>query len=163
MTKEEHENRIAELQTQIDELKKAKVEEDLPTPPHPRPYPKDNQIYFYVNSMGEIEETKWSSRYTADLRAREIGNAFMSETAAEFAAERLEVLAEMREWAGTNKDGAFIYYNYNFDDIMIDWDGDGYYHGDVRFHSIEDAENCIKAVGKDRIKKYYFMVSEEDT
>jgi hypothetical protein len=69
----------------------------------------------------------------------------------------------MREWTGNNYFGVFIYYHKPSDQIMMDWDGNSnYFHGDIRFKSVDDVLNCIEAVGKDRIKKYYFMIPEEE-
>lgn len=162
MTKEEYENRIAELQTQIDELKKAKVEEDLLTPPHPRWMPRENEIYYCLFGGGTSYAWKWHGNIDDGARYS-IGNVFHARAEAEFAAERLKVLAEMREWAGHGYNGAYIYYHRPSDEIMIDWNGNStYWFGDIRFKCVDDAENCIKAVGKDRIKKYYFMVSEDE-
>ena len=148
-----------ELNKHIAELK-ARGEEK-PDPPHPRPYPERQQKYFYVNPMGKVVASNWLLDQI-DMDTREIGNVFKTEAEAKFAAERLKVLAEMREWAGKNYDGAYIYYHRPSDEIMINWDGDSTYcFGDIRFKCVDDAENCITAVGADRIKKYYFMISED--
>ena len=159
MTKKEYEKKIDELQAQIDELKNTQIEEK-PTPPHPRWKPEEGEYYYWFTGQGTPSQDKWVAS-ACDRDLYNIGNIFFDLKTAEFAAERLKIIAEMREWAGTNKDGAYIYYNYAHDDILIDWDGRGYYHGDIRFHSIDDAINCVKTVGEDRIKKYYFMIPEE--
>lgn len=154
--------RIAELEAQIAELKAQG--EEKPKPPHPRPYPEYNQLYFYVNLLGVVEKTKWDSgRF--DLMAHKIGNVFFGKTAAVFAAIRMRVLAEMREWAGKWNDIYAIAYVVSYDKsrIIVNERLNNLSYAEIRFATIEAAENCIKAVGEERLKKYYFMVPEEET
>lgn len=167
MTIDEFEKKLAELKDLHNELKaqiaelKAQVEEK-PKPPHPRPYPEYNQLYFYVNLMGVVEETKWDSgRF--DLLAHKIGNVFFGKTAAVFAAIRMRVLAEMREWEGNWDDGVALKYDGTNKLISATFISPRQYtFGEMRFATREDAEGCIKAVGEDRIKKYYFMIPEDE-
>lgn len=154
----------------IKAFKNAK-EEDAPkmsTPPHPRWMPKESEFYYYIMDTGGIHIDRWNSdnidkfRFsTGNVFRRD--NVFQISAEAEFALERLKVIAEMREWAGHNYDGAYIYYHRPSDEIMINWNGESTYcFGEIRFKCVDDAENCIKAVGKDRIKKYYFMIPEDE-
>lgn len=166
MSLEEFEKKLNELEDLHNELKAQIAElhergEEKPKPPHPRPYPVDDQIMYYVNSMGELDETTWiSDRF--DLGARKIGNVFMTSDAAKFAAERLKVLAEMREWAGNWDDEFTLRYEKSgrVNTFFITSTYRSY--GEMRFATWEDAEGCIKAVGEYRIKKYYFMIPEEE-
>lgn len=152
-----------ELQAEINALKKAQAEEAKPEPPHPRWKPEYKEKYYIVFYNGSSVETYWTG-CQSDMGEYDIGIVFKTKEEAEFAIERMKVIAEMKEWAGKNNDGAYIYYHRPFDQIMIDWDGDSNYcHGDIRFKSVDDARNCIKAVGKERIKKYYFMIPEGKT
>ena len=82
---------------------------------------------------------------------------------AEFAIERLKVLAEMREWAG-DWDDVFVLTYMGSEDIVRACTVVSFRNtfGEMRFATKEDALNCIKAVGEDRIKKYYFMIPEEE-
>ena len=167
MTIEELEKKLTELDDLRVEMNKQIAElkargEEKPKPPHPRPYLECHQNYFYVNLIGEVCKSNWlSDRY--DLGAREIGDVFMDESAAEFAAERLKVLAEMREWAGKWDDTFVLTYVGNNDFVQISsvlMSRNTF--GEMRFATKEDAEGCIKAVGKERLLRYYFMVPEED-
>ena len=167
MTIEELEKKLTELDDLRVEMNKQIAElkargEEKPKPPHLRPYLEDDQNYFFINARGKIENSKWmSDRF--DLGAREIGNIFMGETAAEYAAERLKVLAEMREWAGKWNDTFVLTYIGNDDFVQISsvlMSRNTF--GEMRFATKEDAEGCIKAVGKERLLRYYFMVPEED-
>jgi hypothetical protein len=148
----------AELKTQIAELKAQ--HEELPKPPHPRWKPKDNELYYTNTGYGETcnwfyysigDDTRVIGRYS-------IGNVFRTEAEAEFAAERLKVLAEMREWAGNPNDLYRLVFDYNTSEFTANISSRRYTSGGMRFASRKDAENCIEAVGADRIKKYYFMI-----
>ena len=166
MTLDEYKTRLAELEADykklektIYELKNTEIEKEKPTPPHPRPYPECNENYLYVNPMGEVDETNWTSdRF--DLGVHKVGNVFMTEKAAEFAVERMKVFAEMKEWAGNIDDRYELGYKYDFVDAYES--DNAYLTGNLRFASYEDAENCIKAVGADRIIKYYFGVPDDE-
>ena len=167
MTIDELEKKMAELddlrvelREQIKEMKKAMVEEEKLTPPHPRWKPKNGETYFCLSTRGYLSKDKWFD--TAPYEdAYRFGNLFLSAEDATFAAERLKVLAEMQEWAGNWDDG----YNLRYDEIRkIETISQALPHksyGEIRFATREDAENCIKAVGEDRIRKYYFMIPED--
>lgn len=172
MTIEELEKKLAELddlklelREQIKEMKLATAEAESPKPPHPRWKPEQGVYYYCIeaNSLSPVSFYYYDAdRTTVHKTNIEIGNVFRTKAEAEFAAERLKVIAEMREWAGNSHDGAYIYYHRPSDEIMIDWNGDSTYcFGDIRFKCVDDAENCVKAVGKERLKKYYFMIPEE--
>lgn len=101
-----------------------------------------------------------------------IGNCFRTKEEAEFAQERLKVIAEMKRYIAEH------------DDVELDWDNDScpkYYllfdhitdfvHVDYDVSSqITEKSLCassreimnsmIKEIGEDRIKKYYFGVGE---
>jgi len=162
MTKLEYEAKIRDLERQLIELKQAKADDknDIPQPPHPRPYPEYVQTYFYIIDMGEVAETKWTSN-RFDLGKHEIGNIFLTEEAAVFAAERLKVIVEMREWAGKWNDPYRILYingRIELEPLSV---GRCLSYGEIRFATEADAKNCIKAVGEDRLKKYYFGIPED--
>ena len=165
MTLEELEKKLSELDDLRSELNK-KIEEmktELYAPPHPRWKPKYEEHYYYIAKNGEINGiNRWDGN-SVDKQVYDSANMFKTEAEAEFALEKRKVLAEMNEWAGHNYDGAYIYYHRPSDEIMINWDGNSTYcFGDIRFKCVDDAENCIKAVGKERIKKYYFGISDKE-
>jgi hypothetical protein len=131
---------------------------NLPTPPHPSWKPKESEFYYYIGDTGGVHIDKWNSDDIDEFRFI-TGNVFQTSTEAEFVVEHLKVLAAIQEWAGYNYDGAYIYYHRPSDEILVNWNGDSTYcFGDIRFKCVDDAENCIKAVGKERLKKYYFLI-----
>lgn len=138
---------------------KEEAKSALPKPPHPRWKPKQDENYFMITTDGSIY--CWRGCCGSETYRYKSGNVFRTKAEAEFIAERLKVLAEMREWAGNNYDGAYIYYHRPSDDILTSWGNDSTCcFGDIHFKCVDDAENCIKAVGKERLKKYYFCVPE---
>lgn len=161
MTKLEYEAKIRDLERQLIELKQAKVDdENDPQPPHPRPKLNCGEKYYYNEHDGETFGYFWN--YTDwDYGNLAIGNVFMTENAAVFAAERLKVIAQMREWAGKWNDPWIIIYD-SFKVEAIPVYGKDVTFGELRFASEKDAEGCIKAVGEDRLKKYYFGIPEDD-
>lgn len=166
MTLEELEKKLtvlddfrSELKTQIAELKAQK--EEKPTPPHPRWKPKRDEPYYTINvGCACAGLNTWESDHL-DGDIYSLGFVFKTEAETEFAIERLKVLAEMREWAGHNDDGAYIYYHKPSDKILVGWsDYSTCCFEGIHFKCLDDAENCIKAVGKDRLIKYYFGVRD---
>lgn len=155
MTRQEYEAKLADLQSQIEELKQAEIEEDSPKPPHPRWKPEIGQIYYHVYRGDDL----WYG-FEQDYNSYAVGDVFKTRSEAEFIAERLKVITEMREWEGNYDDLWRIYYDDNevsaqhFSPIT-------FHYGEMRFATEEDAKNCINAVGADRIKKYYFMIPED--
>ena len=99
MTRKEYENRLAELQTQIDELKNTEIEDEPPTPPHPRWKPEIDEMYCFIDDRGHLAGLHWSGDQF-DSHQFNIGNIFKLDDDAIFVIERLKVLAEMQEWAG---------------------------------------------------------------
>lgn len=144
-------------------------EDDTPkllTPPHPRWIPKESEFYYYISDTSGVHIDRWNSDNIDEFRFNtgnvfRRDNVFQSSAEAEFAIERMKVFAEMREWAGKWNDGFVLVYIGNlgvvsFSDVFMY----GNSFGEMRFATEKDAENCIKAVGADRIKKYYFMIPE---
>jgi len=156
---QEIEGRLSAAEAELRALK-AGDNNDLPEPPHKRLYLENNQTYFYVDEKSEVSDAVWLSDLF-DLGAYKIGNVFAAENAAKFAAERLTVLAEMREWAGKWNDPYRIIYIDGRVEPETVFVGRCISYGEIRFATEADAKNCIKAVGEDRLKKYYFGIPED--
>lgn len=158
MTRQEYEAKLADLQSQIEELKQTEIEEDSPKPPHSKPKIRLHQEYYYVAPYGGIIYTKYDGSRTEKMM-RDIGNVFLAEEAAEYAVEYFKVLSEMREWAGEwNDPWGMLYNGCQVEAISVG--GKDVTYGELRFATKEDTQNCIKSVGEDRIKKYYFGITE---
>lgn len=99
-----------------------------------------------------------------DIRRASIGNIFRTKEEAEFAVERLKVLAEMRKFAEPfdaewdyNTYHYYIYYDCEHECLDV-YQNALMRCGELYFESKKKARECIEAVGEDRIKKYYLGV-----
>lgn len=160
MTRQEYEAKLADLQSQIDELKHIEIEDDIPKPPHPRWKPENGEMYRFIDDSENVAALHWSGDQF-DLRHFDIGNMFKMNDDAAFAIERLKVLAQMREWAGNWNDPWYLrFFDGNIavnERILTTMN-----LGELRFACKDDAENCIRVVGEDRIKKYYFGILDDE-
>ena len=170
MTRAEYEQRFRDLAEKISDLsgelialKSAYIEDEpispCPKPPHPKPELRAHQEYYYISSYGGSIYTKYDDT-RIENRMRDIGNVFLTEEAAEYAVEYFKVLSEMREWAGNWHDKWRLYYCDGRIEPEAVYIGEYVTYGEMRFATEADARNCIKAVGEDRLKKYYFCVPE---
>lgn len=150
-----------ELQAEINALKNAQAEEAKPKPPHRRWKPEYREEYYSVIGNGCVIDTYWAV-CESDMGEYAIGNVFKTEAEAKFAAERLKVLAEMREWAGNYNDGYSLIYDIGKKRVCYTPASERLVFGEMRFTTGADAEECIEAIGAERLMKYYFLIQEED-
>ena len=155
------EERINKLETELNELKSELKQKEKSS----RWKPNHRDIYYYLNHNSKISDaTYYNDAFDAGVMA--IGNYFSTKEEAEFEAERLKVLAEMkefeespdREWDGENEHFC-IYWSFYRNCIGIDYKTESK-HNEIYFESKEIAEKCMSKVGADRIKKYYCRVKE---
>lgn len=174
MTQKEHDKKVTELMTslveaekqiqnirkELDELDKVEIE-----PESRRWKPKRGQTYYFITATAEIISNTWNEGYYDILRFA-IDNVFETYEEAEFEIERLKVIAELKEFAEPddspwNSESVHYYIDYIIQSSQISissvWCSQ---HLDIYFKSIERAREAIKAVGEDRIKKYYLRVKE---
>lgn len=169
MTRQEYEEKLADLQSQIDELKKANIEEECPQPPHQRWKPDKGGSYYAIGNSDfgfyPWTDNGWSACIWSDGPEDEfnyaIGRVCHTEKEALEEIERLKVLAEMREWTGNWNDPWYLrFFDGNIavnERILTTMN-----LGELRFACKDDAENCIRVVGEDRIKKYYFGIPDDE-
>ena len=161
MTKDEKLKRIEDIEKELAELKESIKEEDENNQSCWRP--KCEERYYYINTYGEAVFIRWINNFT-DIERLAIGNVFRTKEEADFEVERLKVIHELRQYAEPRdikldgiKEYFFIAYNFNEDDIDITFSR--WWKSSVIYFSSEDrAWKAIKAVGKERIKKYYLEV-----
>lgn len=161
MTKIEELNKeLDELQAKINEVQK-KIEEAKQAE-----WPQRGDKYWYMFGTGEIYDDRWCEG-ESDRARQSIGNVFKTEEEAEFELERLKVTAELKKFAMSReevkraRDVRAVYY------LCLDSDNSLYGYSECSYrtptlyfadeHTVSEA---IRAVGKDRIKQYYF--GEED-
>lgn len=112
---------------------------------------------------GKVCEGMWIDG-EEDEKRLSIGNAFHTKEEAEFALEKLKVIHELKSFAkpkdrrwDNNHPHYFISYNNLKKEIWVD---DYFWCSkhDIYFDTTETVQKAIKAVGEDRIKKYYLEV-----
>lgn len=122
---------------------------------------KPGDTYFRIGSGGPIV-CEWHGS-SSDYFDRSTGNCFLTAEECEFEIERRKVITEMmrcadddQEWNG-KYEHHYIYAHLRVPGVKVSRAGD-VKCGEIYFKSEESAEKCIKAVGEDRIRKYYIGV-----
>lgn len=122
--------------------------------------------YFFFTESG-IRRSVWHDEMTCYARLG-IGNVFLTEKDAEFAYERLMVIAELKKYAKEFSDEEWK--KSNLSKYSIRYDCQDFRvcasccflskGAEIYFESIQKAQEAIKAVGEDRVKKYYLGVGK---
>lgn len=125
--------------------------------------PACGEIFYFLYSDGKIGKCHY-----ADDFAYEIGNCFRTKEEAKFELERLKILTKMKriaakdkeiEWDCKHSHYYIVYSIYSDSEKPLFVESmKGLKQNDIYFASEERAEECIKAIGEDRLKKYYFKV-----
>lgn len=122
--------------------------------------------YFFINSLGDIETSKWRNDYIDEFRVN-CSNVFLTEDEAEFEQSRLKVLAIIRKYAepfDTQWDGKKPHYELlvqvgEVKKVTISCSC-SFKSGDFYFATGKDAKKVITEVGEADLLKYYFMVED---
>ena len=152
---------LEEAKRKIADIEK-KIEEKKTETGRWKPRKADN--YWFISGDAQVTKDLWTNHFIDSMRYK-IGNCYKTESEANFAIEKLKVIAELKEYEEPKSrawDGIishyFIYYDYNREKIAISYND--YYKGGIYFESEEKAKQAIDAIGEDRIKKYYLEVEE---
>ena len=133
--------------------------------------PKIENHYYYIDCNGNegAEFDYWGNNCIDEYRYT-IGNCFPTKEKAEFAVERLKVIAELKRFAQEHNEkeidwrdyGQCKYYIFCEFHEHVEYIDIGCVKecksNDICFTSEEIAQQAIDAIGEDRIKKYYFEV-----
>ena len=168
MTKEEIEKKIAEMEADM-EARIAKLKEELKKAKDINStvfIPEYCEEYWRITDDGDICRSWWD-KTTIDKNRLALGAVFRTREEAEFEVERLKVIHELRMyaeprdavWDGENT-YCFLTYSSHTKNIYTYFTNWCKYQ-DIYFASEERAWEAIKAVGEDRVKKYYLCVEEE--
>lgn len=120
----------------------------------------DRDSYYYIDEVGYLRPD-WFDEGYFEIR-RDLGNAFLTEEEARFELERREVEAILRKYSRPFKSGEFnCMVKYDTDNNMV-------FTSVARFHDLgvpvfassEVAQKAIDEIGGDRLKKYWFGVTE---
>lgn len=133
-------------------------------------WPSGGDDYYYIDSTGSILHTRWDTindtPTNVDRGRRDIGNVFKTKEEAEFERERLKVLNQLKslsdddqKWDNENVH-YYIVYESDYNKLKV-WDNRvAKLPHPYWFKSKESAENAIKTIGEDRLKKYVFNIKE---
>ena len=148
-------NRIEELEKELLELKEQVKEQ--------QEFPQSGERYWYSNGGGMVNSCFWKSEQF-DLNRYRIGNMFKTEKEAEFAVEKLKVESELRKLSDS-WDLEETQYTFSFDweggEFDVEYPDYNQYPNSYYFYSVDDIQQAIETVGKERIKKYIFGVEEQ--
>ncbi len=133
--------------------------------------PSLGDLYYYINSNGEIEYRYYKNRNINDKRRIcNIGNYFKTDEEADHMVEKLKVIKELKELSNIKfnmsdyvKNNGIYYIAYDFTQNRIVPLFDNISRNipfNVYFSTKEDCEKAIKTIGEDRIKKYYFDIED---
>lgn len=130
--------------------------------------PEIGEEYYYIDVEGECIQDFWDdSVFNDNLYA--IGNCYRTREEAEFVIEKLKVITELKrfaqrhneniDWNNFGKKKYYLYYDYSANNIACKFKQ---YTGisTIYFSSSDIAQQAIKTIGADRLKKYYFEVEE---
>jgi tRNA U34 5-carboxymethylaminomethyl modifying enzyme MnmG/GidA len=163
MTQQEYENKIKELEKQIEELKMAKVEE----PQSKRWNPKDDEEYWTVYSGGELNLVDWYNNEYDEWRYL-IGNCFETEEEAEEYKKQIEYTAKYKnyieehseplDWNNENQEKYCVRYHYIMQEIEIVILRTLKSQGTIYASSKQIIKDAICEIGEDNFKKYVLGV-----
>lgn len=128
----------------------------------------EEDMYYYINTCGEIESTYYDDDEFMDGSIVEIGNGFLTEEEAEFEVERRKCEAILLKYGSRdiisigdkNTLKYFIRYKNSEEYFLISSIYDLQTQGTIYFESEEMAQKAIEETGEYRLKKYVFNVKE---
>lgn len=162
MTQQEYENKIKDLEKQIEELKMAKIEE----PQSKRWKPEYDDDYWYVDSFGIVKDTSRNTD-SFDNWTMLTGNCFKTKEEAEEHKKQIEYTARYKnyieehseplDWENDNQRKYFACYNFYKEEISCDYCYE-FLSFDIYASSVEIILDAIKEIGEDNFKKYVLGV-----
>ncbi len=125
--------------------------------------PRYGESYYFIDDFGEIVQGTWvnldvyNARYALDIIAK-------TKEECEFIRKKMIITKQLQDYADEHNgtDRLAVYHiGWDFDDEkVIVRSCFGYKFVGVTFSRGEIAEAAVKAVGEDRVKKYYLGVEE---
>lgn len=132
--------------------------------------PSAGELYYYINSKGDIKFSYYNNRSTKDKRRIcNIGNYFKTEEEADHTMEKLKVIRELQDLSNIKfnmsnfKNNKIYFIAYDFTENRIVPLFNNICRSvpfNIYFTSLEIAQEAIKKIGEDRIKKYYFDIED---
>lgn len=132
--------------------------------------PREGELYFYINSNGEIEYRYYKNRNINDKRRIcNIGNYFKTEEEADHTMEKLKVIRELQDLSNIKlnmsnfKNNKIYFITYDFTENRIVPLFNNISRSipfNVYFSTKEDCEKAITKIGKERLERYYFDMED---
>lgn len=127
-----------------------------------------NEIYYSIAEDGNIVGSVENDTFY-DESCWKFGNYYNTKEEAEFAKQKQLIYQELKryalehnteeiDWTNNSSSKFYITYGYQNNELIIDNMQTIKSPNTVYFTSEKIAENAIKAIGKDRIKKYLFEI-----
>lgn len=148
-----------EFNNKIDELKREYKEKNE------KWIPKENQFYFYVTSSMEIDDYNYRND-KIDESILKYNKIFKTEEEAQEYADYLKARKEYsyefskEEWEKTEIKKYFIYYNYEYKRIGVDYYNSFFEMNCIHFKTYEKAREFLDRYEK-QILKFEFGIEEE--
>ena len=131
--------------------------------------PTEGDQYFYYDSTGVVWTGQWCGNWIDNARY-DHGNCYRTKEEATFAVERNKVITELCrfaeeyndtiDWSDPFSKKYMLYLDYS-DNRVYYYNFDIAQFNDPVFSSEEIARAAIKAIGEDRLIKYYFGSDKE--
>ena len=129
-----------------------------------------NDVYYSITGDGKIVDAR-ESEYTCDNDFYQIGNYFKTKEEAEFELNRRLVYQELKDYALEHNEGEIDWKNSEQEKWVISYENQikcfAYFIkcvfsdiGQIYFSSRKIAQEAVKTIGEDRIKKYLFNINE---
>ncbi len=143
--------RLEWLEREIEKTKELVKE----TEQEEKKFPQDGDDFYFIDENGHVIFATFDADYIENERIKNIGNCFKTLEEADFEVERRKVIKELKEYESDFRYDEYNYFlEYYLDTNAISKECDCICKKSViYFASVEKAEEAIKAVGKDRIKK----------
>nr|DAW58902.1 MAG TPA: Protein of unknown function (DUF2829) [Caudoviricetes sp.] len=131
--------------------------------------PNKNKKYYHVRAEGDTYKTV-NVNLGGDDCIISIGNYFKTEEQAERIVEKVKVIKELQDFALDNNEEEIDWvdneqdkWELSYKDSNVEPICNNYYRAqafNIYFASKEIAQEAIKKIGEDRIKKYYFDIED---
>lgn len=133
--------------------------------------PEVKEEFYSLFGDGSIYELTWFNNADG-IKRYELGNCFKTREEAEFALERQKIITELKRYALEHNEKEIDWYvhstckyyiQYDYVNNKLNISHTRYFknnNSSMYFTSEKIAESAIKAIGEERIKKYYFEVND---
>lgn len=127
--------------------------------------PGFEELYWFITDAGAVACERWRNNGIDEYRYK-MNNCFRTKETAQYELNHLFVLAEMQgfafepDWSDLKQRKYHIQYDCDNEVILINHCTSIMADDTIYFESERQAKSCIFAVGKERLKRYYFRVKD---